>query len=220
MSEEYEEILRKIEEYRRIIRSVLEAFQSVPFHVIIEVATDNKAEPFDLSAEEDKQLVDELKLLADITMRHYNANPINISRPNEVSNFLEKEVPSLFHRNRSRFSAVTDVKHLGGSGYPDLLVTDSFGRCIYVDIKATQRPDSGSPRDFYITPLTETRRKVTSDGKHCALGFVISGEPYNFRTFAWKLVDLYNVNLRMKPEFNCSNTELYRKEHILAEGHI
>jgi len=220
MSDETEEILKKIEEYRRIISGILEAFQNVPFHIIIEVATDKKVEPFDLNNDNDKLLINELKHLANITMNYFYNNPIPIKRINEVSNFLEEQVSFMFRNNKSQFKVIQDVKHLGGSGYPDLLILDKFGRYIYVDIKATQRPDKGSPRDFYITPLKETRRKVTQNGKHCVLGFVIQGSPENFRTVAWKLVDLYNVKLNMKPEFNCDNRELYRREYILAENHI
>ncbi len=210
----------KVEEYRRIIKGILEAFQNVPFYVIIEVATDKKVETFDLNNDNDKLLINELKNLADITMNYFYNNPIHVKRINEVSNFLEEQVPRMFENNRSQFKVIRNVRHLGGSGYPDLLVIDEFGRHVYIDIKATQRPDKSSPRDFYITPLKQTRKKVTQNGKHCVLGFVVEGSPNNFKTIAWKLVDLYKVKLSMKPEFNCDNKELYRNEYVLAENHI
>ncbi len=53
----------KVEEYRRIIKGILEAFQNVPFYVIIEVATDKKVETFDLNNDNDKLLINELKIL-------------------------------------------------------------------------------------------------------------------------------------------------------------
>ncbi|WP_456327176.1 hypothetical protein [Archaeoglobus sp.] len=215
-----EDLLKELEEYRNIIRRVLDAFENVPFHIIIKVATDRDVERFDLSDAKDRSLVEELKLLADITMQHFYSNPITISRINEVSNYLEEQVPHMFLRNRSQFSVIKEVKHLGGSGYPDLIVVDNYDRYTYIDVKATQRPGTGSPRDFYITPLKETKRKVNHDGRHCVLGFVVSGTPNNFRIIGWKLVDLYNVKLRMKPEFNCSNLELYKSENILVENNI
>lgn len=215
-----ENLLRELEEYRSIIRKVLEAFENIPFRIVIKIATDRDVERFDLSDAKNKALLEELKLLADITTRHFHENPITISRINEVSNFLEEQVPNIFLDNKSQFSIIREVEHLQGSGYPDLVVIDSYDRYTYIDIKATQRPNTGSPRDFYVTPLEKTREKISHDGRHCVLGFIISGEPSNFKITGWKLVDLYNVRLRMKPEFNCSNLELYRSENILAENYI
>ena len=215
-----EDFLKELEEYRNIIRRVLDAFENIPFRIIIKVATDRDVERFDLSDTKDKSLVGELKLLADITMQHFYRNPITTKRINEVSNHLEEQVPLMFQHNISQFSVIKEVRRLGGSGYPDLIVADNYDRYTYIDIKATQRPDTGSPRDFYITPLKETKRKVDHNGRHCVLGFVVSGTPNNFKIIGWKLVDLYNVRLGMKPEFNCSNLELYRKENILAENSI
>jgi hypothetical protein len=33
----------------------------------------------------------------------------------------------------------------------------------------------------------------------------------------WKLVDLHKINVHMKPEFNCDNLEIYRRDAIIAE---
>ncbi len=220
MNKNSENIFKELEVYRRIIRVILEAFQELPFHIIIKIATDKDVERFNPNDNRDKALINELSVLANITMQQFYNNPIRIKRINEVSNFLEEQIPLIFQNNKSYFSIIQRVEHLGGSGYPDLLVVDNFGRYIYIDVKATQRPSRGSPRDFYITPLKETRRKVTQNGKHCVLGFIIKGSPNDFKIVAWKLVDLYDVRLSMKPEFNCDNTELYQRDHILSEEFI
>ncbi len=207
-----------IEEYRKIIKGILEAFERVPFSVIIEVATDKKVEAFDLR--KDKALIDEISELADLTMRNFHQNPIRKRRINEVSNFLEKEFPKMFSSNREKFLVLREVRQLGGAGYPDEEVEDLNGEIIYIDVKATQRPEESSPRDFYITPLKQTKRKVRRDAKHAILAFIIRGEPLNFRTVGWKLVDLSKIRVSMKPEFNADNREIYRNETILREGYI
>jgi ribosomal protein S21 len=218
MSEE--EILRKIEEYRGIIGKVLEAFKGISFPIIVEVATDTKVEPFNLKAEEDKKLVEELAKLADITLRRFYENPIRIRRINEVSNFLEREFPKIFNTNREKFEVIKKVEHLGGMGYPDEEILDSFGRTTYVDIKGTTRPETGSARDFYFTPLTEAKKKIRKNARHSLSSFIITGDPNMFRTIGWKLVDLSKIRVSMKPEFNADNKELYRKETIVAERYI
>ncbi len=215
-----EDILKELEEYRRIIRGILEVFESIPFHIVIKIATDRDVEDFNLSNAHDRSLVEDLKLLADITMSYFYDSIISIGRINEVSNYLEEQVPIMFKNNKHCFKVIQDVRRLGGSGYPDLIVLDVYGGVTYIDIKATQRPSTGSPRDFYITPLRETRRKINHSGKHCVLGFVIDGKPNSFKIVGWKLVNLYNIRLRLKPEFNCTNLELYREENILAENNI
>ena len=208
----------EIEQYRDIIRKILEAFEDVSFGVIIKVATDTDVEPFD--QERDRDLIDDIKRLADETMHIYYRTPIRIRRINEVSNFLEREVPRIFHSITDYMKTIRDVIHFGGVGYPDIKIVASSGKVIYIDIKATTRPETGSARDFYITPLGKTKEKVSTSGKHAVLGFVIDGNPNNFRTIGWKLSDLSKIRIRMKPEFNADNLEIYKKEAIIAENYV
>lgn len=42
-------------------------------------------------------------------------------------------------------------------------------------------------------------------------GFIITG---------WCLIDLFNVKVSMKPEFNTDNLGLYKKENILMEVNL
>ena len=212
--------LKLLEDYRGLVKRIIEAFRDVPFPIIVEMATDTQVEPFDMSRDEDKVLVKELSKLADMVMFTFNTNPINKRRINEVSNFLERQIPLIFNQNRGHFRIIKTIKYLGRVGYPDGKIVDVYDRVIYLEIKATQRPDVGSPRDFYFTPLEETKRKITASGKHCLLGFIISGQPGNFRTIGWKLVDLSKIRVNLKPEFNADNRELYRRETILAENYI
>ena len=226
--------LRKLEEYRKIVQKILEAFSNVPFPIIVELATDKKIEQIDLSKDEDQRLIDEISRLADIVAQKFNKDPIDKFkygeirnkvpknfRPNEVSVYLEYMFPKIFNKNKDKFKVIKDVEHLTKTGYPDEKIVDVYGRVTFIEIKATTRPDEGSPRDFFFTPLENTRDKISEDGRHILIGFVIKEiEPKVFKTVGWKMVDLSKVYVRMKPEFNADNRELYKKEALIAESWI
>jgi len=212
--------VEKLREYREIIGRVLDAFRGVSFPIIVEVATNTKVEPFDLKDEKDAKLVQELSMLADIIIRRFYEKPIQIKRINEVSNFLEKELPKIFTENIGQFKVIKTIKHLGGVGYPDEEVLDIYGRATYIEVKGTTRPETGSARDFYFTPGAESKKKIRVDARHALSSFIIKGSPNAFKTIGWKLVDLSKIVVGMKPEFNADNTELYRKETIIAERYI
>lgn len=220
MSGGSEEMLKKLEEYRGIIGKVLEAFKEVSFPIIVEVATNTKIEPFNLETREDRELVKELSTLAKLVIKKFRQTPIHIKRINEVSNFLENEFPKIFNANKRKFTTLKEVEHLRGTGYPDERILDAYGRMLYIDIKGTTRPETGSARDFYFTPLTEAKKKIIVNAKHALSSFIISGSPNNFRTIGWKLVDLSKIKVHMKPEFNADNKELYRKDTVIAEIHL
>ena len=224
----------RLEEYRKIVQKILEAFHGVPFPIIVESTTNTKAEIIDLSNEKDKTLVKELSELADLVAIKYNKTNIDKYsyqrikgklpknfRPNEVSIILEHKLPQIFSLNRSKFKVIREIRHFTQTGYPDEKVVDIYGRVTFVEIKATTRPDEGSPRDFYFTPLENTKSKVNVNGRHLLLGFIIKEvQPKVFRTVGWKLVDLTKIKVSMKPEFNADNREIYKKEAIIAENWI
>ncbi len=212
--------LEKLHEYRKIIGRVLEAFRGVSFPLVVEVATNTKVEPFDLKDEKDAKLVQELSMLADIIIRKFYEEPIQIKRINEVSNFLEKQLPKIFAQKRDQFQTIKTIEHLSGVGYPDEEVLDIYGRVTYMEIKGTTRPETGSARDFYFTPGAESRKKIRANARHALSSFIITGIPNAFKTIGWKLVDLSKITVSMKPEFNADNTELYRKETVIAERYI
>ena len=226
--------MEKIEEYRKIIQKILEAFTNVPFTVVVESVTGKTINPVDLNDIKDKELVDDLKTIANNILTEFFKKSITLEeyrklrkksaktfRPNEVSIFLEHTFPKKFIEVKNSLKTIVNVVHLKESGYPDEKITDKYGRVTFLEIKATTRPEYGSPRDFFFTPLGNTKKKVDSDGHHLLLGFVIEEiQPKTFRTIGWKLVDLSKIFVSMKPEFNTDNRELYKKEAIITENWI
>ena len=124
----------------------------------------------------------------------------------------------IWKRNSRRFKVISKVQPLKQVGYPDVKIIENTGRISFVDVKATTRPDVGSPRDFYYSTKEKTLEKINSDGFHLLLGFIIrETEPEKFITIGWKLVDLSKIKVSIKAEFNADNLEIYKPEAIIKE---
>ena len=79
----------------------------------------------------------------------------------------------------------------------------------------------GSPRDFFFSPLKNSKKKIKSDARHLLLCFdTYEQKEKEFIITGWCLVDLFNIKVSMKPEFNTDNLELYKKENILLEVNL
>ncbi|MEM2108531.1 MAG: hypothetical protein QXL10_04530 [Candidatus Bathyarchaeia archaeon] len=221
----------KMEKYQEIIDQILRAFGKIPFYVIVESTMKVKVEPFDEKNPKDIELVKEISGLADeLAETYYHANidealykqikghkPTNF-RNNEAAVLVEELFVPTYNRISNRLNYIRTVVHFGQRGYPDTRIIGKDGRITYLEIKATTRPNEGSPRDFYFTPLAMAKAKIKSNAHHFVLGFIMKeSSPKIFHTIGWKLVDLHKINVHMKPEFNCDNLEIYKKEAIISE---
>ncbi|MEM3397064.1 MAG: hypothetical protein QW620_04410 [Thermoplasmata archaeon] len=221
MSEEIE----KIREYQKVIREILSAFESVSFPVIVESSTGFKV--LSIDKDRDNDLIEDISSVARSIVLRYHNQPINRDtyrkvikrkanafRPNEVGRILEYEICN----TPKDFKTIKEIVSLKQVGYPDIKIIDKTNKVIFVDIKATTRPDVGSPRDFYYSTKEKTIEKIKSDGFHLLLGFIIrETEPEQFTTVGWKLVDLSKIKVSIKAEFNADNLEIYKQEAILKE---
>jgi len=130
-------------------------------------------------------------------------------------------IPSFFEKNKNKLKIINYFERLQLMGYPDEKITDRYGRVTYLEVKATSRRDVGSPRDFFFSPLTNSKKKVTDDGHHLLLCFdTLERKEKEFIITGWCLIDLFGIKVSMKPEFNTDNLELYRKENILLEFNL
>lgn len=215
----------KMKKYQKVIRDISPEFKNVPFPVIVESSTEFKVIPID--KKNDRAIIEDISYIADTISNRYYKNPINrvlyktvigttpkSFRPNEVGKILEYEIPNIL----SKFKTIAQIIPLKQVGYPDIKIIENSGRTVFVDIKATTRPNVGSPRDFYYSTKEMTIKKINNDGVHLLLGFVTKEiKPENFITIGWKLVDLSKINVSIKVEFNADNLEIYKKEAIIAE---
>ncbi|MGI9242921.1 MAG: hypothetical protein ACR2RV_19135, partial [Verrucomicrobiales bacterium] len=104
-------------------------------------------------------------------------------------------------------------------GYPDLKITHTAsGRIAYLDPKLFEAgSENSSFRSFYYEPKTETN-KVLEDAHHLLLGIEHDGRDGEWQFTGWHLVDLSELKVRLKPEFQASNRDLYGEEAVLSSG--
>ena len=219
------ENMERMKEYQKVIREILSAFEGVSFPVIVESSTGYKV--LSIDKKRDADLIEDLSAIARIITNRYYKTPITRDtyilvigkkpkafRPNEVGRVLEYEICN----TPKNFKVILRIQPLKQVGYPDVKIIEKTGRISFVDIKATTRPDVGSPRDFYYSPKKKTLEKINSDGFHLLLGFIIKEtEPEKFITIGWKLVDLSKIKVSLKAEFNADNLEIYKPEAIIKE---
>ncbi|HEX7261942.1 MAG TPA: hypothetical protein VF258_09015 [Luteolibacter sp.] len=98
------------------------------------------------------------------------------------------------------------------AGYPDLRITDLETHLVfYLDPKLIEQGSAESTfRSFYFEPKNETL-KITDDAVHLLVGIEHDGKPNLWTFTGWRLVDLSALQVRLKAEFQASNSELYRK---------
>jgi hypothetical protein len=229
------EMKKRMENYERIIREILGAFSKLEFHIIVESTIHKKIIPVDKNDERDKLLLEDIRTIVNDFAIEYNRTPITFNlykklvkppkpksfRNNEVGIFADKMIPSFFEKNKNKLKIVNSFDRLRLMGYPDEKITDKYGRVTYLEVKATSRRDVGSPRDFFFSPLTNSKKKITENGHHLLLCFdTFERKEKEFIITGWCLIDLFGIKVSMKPEFNTDNLELYRKENILLEVNL
>jgi hypothetical protein len=105
------------------------------------------------------------------------------------------------------------------SGYPDLRITDQVsGLVFYLDPKLVEQGSAESTfRTFYFEPKNETL-KITDDAVHLLAGIEHDGKEHQWTFTGWRLVDLSNLRVRLKAEFQASNADLYQKSVLSLPG--
>ncbi|MBU2638211.1 MAG: hypothetical protein KJ955_04510 [Nanoarchaeota archaeon] len=97
------------------------------------------------------------------------------------------------------------------------LIAQSVGT-IFIEIKATSKPEIGSPRDFYYTPSSNSDKKINSNAPHLLLGFVTKQKgKEQFNLTGFKIVDVSKIKVSLKPEFNTDNLGVYNKNTIIFQ---
>lgn len=191
---------------------------------IIESSTNYSVIEYDIKY---KPLLLEVKMIGQLIIATHSKNSItrqiiqtfkgkkiNAFRNNEVGDYCEILIKDVFIKNKNKFKIIQDVDLLGGKGYPDLKIKSSLGN-IFLEIKATSRPDKGSARDFYYSPGAASDRKIDCDALHILLGFVTEQIQTGFIIKDFKLVDVSKIKVSLKPEFNTDNLGIYCKEALI-----
>ena len=202
-----------------------EAFKGIRFADVIAATSGKRVLPVDSKDPEDKRIVDQIGKALDEVLVAMNAPESKIRdtrRVNEMSSKFEEAI-------QARLNALpgfacsfptTSVGRQLRSGYPDLRLLDkSSGRVFYLDPKLFAKGSKASSfRTFYFEPKRETN-KVNDDARHLIIGIEHErGEDGVERFLKWELIDLANLRVKLKAEFEGSNADMYRPEAVVGSG--
>ena len=122
--------------------------------------------------------------------------PVHMSkkrRVNEKGNALEKS-----------FNVSKEIK-LTGFGYPDKAFKYK-DKMVYIEIKLFNKNNIlDTNRTFYLSPPLS---KIKSNGYHYLIGFEHENEVLNSK---YHIIDLYNLSISLKYEWNTCNRVIYKK---------
>jgi len=220
---EGEDLTTELEE---LIKIFLKPVQGIPFHIAIQTLTGKMVYKLNKSDDKDKKLIEKLSKAADIAVKNANHIGIYRNRPNEVGNDMEPYVKDAL--KEIGLQPETPKRSDGvrqSTGYPDIYFKDDFNRHIYLECKTYNKGNiSTTLRAFYLSPPISGKSKIIYDALHIVLSFEIEQITRDNRRcyipVAWKLVDIYNMKLDVKHEFNAHNIEMYGHDAIITEGKI
>ncbi len=204
------------------VMSDSQTLEGVPFRDVVYAATGCKV--FSIDLQKDEIWLGELGLVLDQVLKNLNDSSHAVQaggRINEASRFIENElltqldtVPGL---KGSIPKTVSQTQQR--SGYPDLRLQLEDGRVVYLDPKLhSTESRTSSFRTFYFEPKRETF-KITEDAIHLLVAVSHSpGAGGGIRFDAWELVDIAEMPLRLKAEFQASNREIFEEANIVGKS--
>lgn len=214
-----------VEQFTRWLRQEDRKLDDLAFPNVIEAATGKKVLPIDAADPDTKRVMRVMAEAADFIVREMNeaGSPAKQARRiNEASHHFEnalREKLAGAEGLECDFPRTAEGK-VQRAGYPDLRLLDrATGTIYYLDPKiyAADSRDSAF-RTFYYEPKTITS-KVLEDAHHLVLGIAHEAKADQPPQFLhWELIDLSHLRVRLKPEFEGSNRDLYKAEAVVASG--
>lgn len=157
-------------------------------------------------------------LAATLAEHNQPGSPVRtLRRINEASRFFEDGI--LKHINtRPGFRCDVPPNRAGNlqrSGYPDLRIVDLETKLVfYLDPKLVEKGSAESTfRAFYFEPKNQTL-KITEDAVHLLVGIEHDGKSREWTFSGWRIIDLSKLRVRLKAEFQASNSDLYEKSEL------
>lgn len=202
------------DEFSAAVRLLKSGVSRLYFRDVINAATGHQIIPFD---DNSNQILEEIKSWLDLNLKELS-NLIEmdyVGRPNELGNYLERVLMARLDEslNFSVDMPRTEQGHKQATGYPDGIIVDHMrNQVVYFDVKIFQEKTRNTTlRSFYYQPTNQS--KILHNAPHFLVGFVVeslSGDnrsPFIIKDY--ELVDIYNLEVNFKAEFNASNRDLY-----------
>ena len=210
---------KQLAQLKDVARFFLRPMERLPFPVVVEAMTNCEIFPMSESSQ-DQGLLFALSRACTATVAESASAPYQANRPNEVSVQVEEKLQA--HLESAgvlvEMPRPADGRARGGGGYPDRLLRCD-GEPSYLEVKVSREENivKGSARNFFYQPTENP--KITLSARHLLTGFAIREQAEkSWILTGWKIVDLFHLRVKLKPEYNADNLEIYRDELILLEG--
>lgn len=198
--------------------------KAVPFPIVVEGSTGKKILPASNDDPVSAEMINGISRVIAATIEVLNADNspvLELRRINEASRFFEDEILKRLNTTETFTCEVPQTAEgkAQRSGYPDLKITHrQSGRVAYLDPKLFEQGGRKSTlRTFYFEPKIETN-KILDDAHHFLIGIEHDGNDGAWQFTNWHLVDLSKLIVRLKPEFQASNRDIYDEAAILRSS--
>lgn len=188
-----------------------EILKNIALPELVEATSNYKVIPLKTNNKEDKELYDKITRAANnlITICRKTRRRFQGNRINEVGNAIEEEFVQELRKTDLTPNLLIE------KGYPDMGIDDKYGRKTYLESKATSKNWDDTFRSFYYS----AGKKITKDARHLLIGWKVEEERDKYwKIVDWRLVDLYNLRVGLKSEFNASNKDVYMETSVLTTG--
>lgn len=207
-----------------VVRAMADSrmLENVPFQDVVLAATGRKV--FAVNPENDEAWLKKLGQILDHVLKTVNDPSHAVQaggRINEASRFIEEELMTQLNSVPGWKGSIpeTSSQTQQRSGYPDIRLLLEDQRIVYLDPKLhAVGSRMSSFRTFYFEPKQETF-KITEDAIHLLVAVGHSprdGGGIQFDT--WELIDIANMPLRLKAEFQASNREIFGKANSVGKS--
>ncbi|HOB59453.1 MAG TPA: hypothetical protein PK154_00930 [Methanoregulaceae archaeon] len=185
--------------------------QNIPFSDLLNATTPFEVYQLDLTNIHDLELLTEIQSSANNFLKYVDRTHQRFEgrRINEVGRRIEEVFVEELKKTKLK------PIQLSASGYPDIKIVDNQNRVTFLESKAVSQDWKSSFRSFYYT----SGKKIDSNGRHLLIAWDISNETGNYwKVNGWKLVDLANLIITTKLEFQSNNQKLYDPTLIIQES--
>jgi hypothetical protein len=185
--------------------------QNIPFSELLKATTPFEVYSLDRRDPSDVELLNDITTSAKNFIKSINRTHTRFEgkRINEVGRRIEEVFVEELKKSKLKPVQLT------ASGYPDIKIADSHNRVTFLESKAVSKDWDSSFRSFYYT----SGKKIDASGRHLLISWDISNETGNYwKVNGWKLIDLANLIITTKMEFQSNNKKIYDAKLILAES--
>lgn len=203
--------MAEIHEFIKDGIKISKKIQDIPFSELLRATTPFEIYSLNSKDPKDVELVEEIRTSAKNFIKSINRTHTRFEgkRINEVGRRIEEVFVEELKKSKLK------PLQLITPGYPDIKIVDAYERVTYLESKAISGDWDSSFRSFYYT----SGKKIDSAGRHILIAWDISNETGNYwKLNGWKLVELYNLTITTKLEFQSNNQKIYDPKLIIAES--